>query len=129
MVTKTYEAQRASWTERESTNTVVRTIAARVKLGRVVEQGDTTLAVQYGSPAVFRLMGGLFTPRWFPLWVNVAVVANENNAEVEVIGTDRKGRYLYDISVRRGEQSMGERTFIAQFRRACNELSGSAVTP
>jgi hypothetical protein len=78
---------------------------------------------------MFRLMGGLFTSRWFPLWVEVAVVANESDSEVEVLGTDQKDRYMYEVSVRRGERSVGERTFNAQFQLACTELSGTIATP
>lgn len=128
MAVRAYEAQRASWIEQGSPAVVVEAIAARVKSGRVVERDDTTLTVQYGSPTMFRLMGGLFTPRWFPIWATLTVTANEKAGEVEVIGTDRKGRYLYGISLRRGERSLGERSFIAQFQRVCAELSRSTVS-
>ena len=74
---------------------------------------------------MFRLMGGLFSPRWFPLTAQVTVVGHEHGADVEVVGTDRKGWYLVAISGRRGERSIGEKTFIAQFQRRCTELSGS----
>ena len=127
MAATTYEAQRVSWPEKGSAKAAIETIAARVKVGRLVERGDTGLTVQYGSPAMFRLMGGLITPRWFPMTASVTAVGNDNGAEVEVVGTDRKGPYLGDISVRRGERSIGERTFIAQFQRVCTELSGSTV--
>jgi hypothetical protein len=46
-------------------------------------------------------------------------------ADVEVVGTDRKGWYLIAVSGRRGKRSIGERTFIAQFQRVFAELSGS----
>ena len=125
MGTRTYEAQRASWTEDGSAEVAIQTISARVKRGRVVDQGDTALTVQYGSPAMFRLMGGLFTARWFPMTASVTAVGNDNRTAVEVVGADRKGPFLGDISIRRGERSIGEHAFIAQFQYACAELSGS----
>ena len=54
MTTRTYEARRASWTEQGSPNAAVRTIAARVHLGRVVEQDDV---VHHDSdaPAILKI--------------------------------------------------------------------------
>lgn len=124
MGTRTYEAQRASWTEDGSADAAIQTISARVKRGRVVEQTDIALTVQYGSPSMFRMVGGLFTARWFPMTARVTAVSNDNGTLIEVVGADRKGPYLGDISVHRGERPIGERTFIAQFKRACAELSG-----
>lgn len=125
MAVKTYEDQRAAWAEEGTAKAAIETIASRVKLGRLVAQSETGLTVQYGSPAMFRLMGGLFSPRWFPLTARVTVVDHGRMADVEVVGTDRKGWYLIAVSGRRGKRSIGERTFIAQFQRVFAELSGS----
>ena len=122
---RTYEAQRAAWTEKGSAKAAIKTIAARVKLGRLVAQDETELSVRYGSPGMFRLMGGLFTPKWFPLTARVTAVDHDHGADVEVVCTDHKGWYLVAISGRRGERSIGEKTFDAQFKRVCTELSGS----
>jgi hypothetical protein len=123
---KAYEAQRAAWPEKGTAKAAIETIASRVKLGRLVDQDETGLTVEYGSPAMFRLMGGLFTPKWFPLSAQVVVVGNDHGADVEVVGTDRKGWYLVGDSGRRGKRSLGEKVFIKQFRRVCTELSGSS---
>jgi len=122
---RTYEAQRAAWPEKGSAKTATEAVAARVKLGRLVAQGETGLTVQYGSPAMFRLMGGFFTPKWFPFTAQVTVGDHDHGADVEVVGTDSKGWYLVAISGRRGKRSIGEQAFIAQFQRVCTELSGS----
>jgi hypothetical protein len=120
-----YEPKRASWTEGGAARAVIESIAARVRLGRVVNRGETGLTVRYGSPAMFRLMGSLFTPKWFPITAQVSVVEHDQNANVEVVGTDNEGWYLASVSGRRGEPSIGEKGFIAQFDRVCSELSGS----
>jgi hypothetical protein len=126
-VPRPYEDQRASWTEEGPTRATVHAISGRVKVGRIVDHTETSLTVQYGSSALFRLLGGLFTSQWFPLTARVTVSSDGDNVEVQVLGSDAKGPYLGDISVRKGEQSIGKRAFIDQFRRACAELSGSTT--
>ncbi len=126
MAIHSYETRRASWREGCSAQAAIDTISARVKMGHVVDKTESGLTVQYGSPAKFRLMGGLFTSRWFPLTAQVTVTGDGDAAEVEVVGVDRKGAYLADISMRRGEQSIGERSYISQFHRVCAELGGSS---
>ena len=71
---------------------------------------------------MFRLMGGIFTPRWSPLTAQVTVTAQDHHAAVDVIAVDEKGTYLGDVSMRHGEVSIGERAFLNQFRTACLEL-------
>ena len=126
MAVRTYEAQCAAWTEKGPAKAAIETIAARIKQGQLIARDETGMTVRYGSPAMFRLMGGLFSPKWFPLTARVTVVDHDHGADVEVVGTDRKGWYLVAISGRRGEQSLGEKTFVAQFQRVCTELSGPA---
>jgi hypothetical protein len=94
-------------------------------MGHVVDKTESGLTIQYGSPAKFRLMGGLFTSRWFPLTAQVTVTGVGDASEVEIVGIDQKGAYLADISMRRGERSIGERSYISQFQRVCAELGGS----
>jgi hypothetical protein len=126
VVVHSYETRRASWREGCSVQAAIDTIAARVKTGLVVDKTESALTIQYGSPAKFRLMGGLFTSRWFPLTAQVTVTGNGHASDVEVVGIDQKGAYLADISMRRGERSIGERSYISQFQRVCAELSGSS---
>jgi hypothetical protein len=126
VVVHSYETRRASWREGCSAQTAIDTIAARVKTGLVVDKTESALTIQYGSPAKFRLMGGLFTSRWFPLTAQVTVTGDGHASDVEVVGIDQKGAYLADISMRRGERSIGERSYISQFRRVCAELGGSS---
>jgi hypothetical protein len=121
-----YESQRASWREECSAHAALDAISARVKTGHVVDKTESGLTIQYGSPAKFRLMGGLFTSRWFPLTAQVTVTQDGDAAEVEVVGLDRKGAYLADISMRRGERSIGERSYVSQFQRVSAELDGSS---
>ena len=126
MAVDEYEVRRASWTEEGSAKVVVENIAARVVLGTLVSQTENGLTVQYGSPGMFRLMGCIFTPKWFPLTAAVKVVEDGQMSKVEVVGSDDKGWYLAALSVsaHRGKPSLGERGFIAQFQRVCVELSG-----
>ena len=78
---------------------------------------------------MYRLMGGIFTTGWVPVDITVTVAPRENSAEVEVLGGDEKGIYLFEVSRRRGETPYGQRFFLAQFRHACGELSGGAWEP
>lgn len=122
MVARKYDAQSASWTEEGSVDAVIEAISGRVKLGHVVDQNETGITVRYGSRTMFRLMGGIFTPRWSPLTAQVTVTAQDHHAAVDVIAVDEKGTYLGDVSMRHGEVSIGERAFLNQFRTACLEL-------
>jgi hypothetical protein len=104
-----YETQRASWTERCSAQAAAKAVSGRVKTGRLVDKTEAGLTVEYGSPAKFRVMGGMLTSRWFPLTAEVTITGHGDTSEVEVVGTDQKGAYLADISIRRGERSIGKR--------------------
>ena len=128
MTVHSYETQRASWTEGCSAQDAVKTVSGRVKTGRLVDKTETGLTVEYGSPTKFRVMGGLFTSRWFPLMAQVTVTGHGDTSEVEVVGTDQKGAYMADISIRRGERSIAKRSFLSQFQRVCSELSGSVMS-
>jgi len=119
------ETLRASWWEGCSAHAAIDAISARVKTDHVVDTTESGLTIQYGSPAKFRLMGGLFTSRWFPLTAKVAVAEDGGAAEVEVVAIDRKDAHLADISIGRRERSIGEWSYISQFRRFCAELGGS----
>ena len=126
MAVRAYDDQRARWTEVDSARSAICSISARVKAGRLVDQNETELTVEYGSPALFRLLGGIITCRWFPITVTVTAIDNGDSADVEVVGSDRRGPYLWEVSIRRGDPSIGRRSFTGQLTSACDELRGSA---
>ena len=53
-------------------------------------QSETELTVECGSSALFRLMGGIVTSRWFPMTATVSAIGNGDCAEAELVGYDRK---------------------------------------
>jgi hypothetical protein len=62
-----------------------------------------------------------------PLMAMVTVLQNGDSVDVEVIGSDRKGYFVGDFSVRRGDLSIGECSYVSQFQRACVELQSTTV--
>jgi len=131
MIVRAYDDQRASWSEGCPAEAAIQLIADRVTIGQLADRRELGLTVKYGSPAIYRLMGGLFTTRWVPVKVDVTVTPHTQgqSAAVEVVGGDEKGAYLFEASRRRGESSISERFFVAQFRHACIELSGGVWAP
>ncbi len=129
MVVRAYDDQRASWSEGCPAEAATQLIADRVTIGQLTDRRELGLTVKYGSPVVYRLMGGLFTTRWVPVKVDVTVTPQGQSAAVKVVGGDEKGAYLFEASRRRGKSSISERFFVTQFRHACSELSGGAWAP
>lgn len=123
MATNRYEPRLAEWTEPGDSKTVIRTLSERLGSGRLIASDEEGLTAEYGSRKMYRLMGGMISTRWFPLRLRISVSDLEDqNTRIRVEAEDDEGPYLGDISVRRGQRSVGEAAFDKRFRSVCRDL-------
>jgi hypothetical protein len=100
------------------------TILSRLEKCRIVARADGAVIVKVGSRIMTRLIGAVFTVRWFPMQITLSAHASQAGpVELEMVAEADLGWYLFDVRWRRDGPHLGELALQKRFRQICKELS------
>ena len=128
MPTNRYPTQRKSWTINGDMESILSDLSQRASQVCRVTRKDDQLRLQAGSRFKYRMMGVMNSAKWFPMTITVlASQGPSETVDIQAIGEDDEGRYLFDVTTKKGKKSIGELGFESRFREVCEQLGAPTM--